>query len=112
MWPLLFIALGDGEAIMCVLFIDDELFIDELFIECIADGLGLGVPMVSAMAGAAINMAARIAVKRRMVLELLMQQKCATSTTPPETGRMTYGVWLAAVGTTLPERMSRTAICG
>jgi len=51
---------GLGEAIMWVLFIEDE-----LFIECIADGLGLGAALiVSAIAGAAaINAAARIAMK-------------------------------------------------
>ena len=51
---------------MWLLFVEDELFIDdELFIECIADGLGLGEPLIeSAIAGAAvINAAARIAIK-------------------------------------------------
>ena len=42
-----------------MLFIDDE-----LFIECIADGLGLGDDIESAIAGAAVrNAAARIAIK-------------------------------------------------
>jgi hypothetical protein len=52
--------LGLGEAIMWLLFIDDE-----LFIECMADGLGLGEPDIeSAIAGAAvINAAARIVMK-------------------------------------------------
>jgi len=51
--------LGLGEAIMWLLFIDDE-----LFIECIADGLGFGDDIVSAIVGAAvINAAARIAIK-------------------------------------------------
>ena len=56
--------LGRGHHVAA--FIEDELFIDdELFIECIADGLGLGEPLIeSAIAGAAvINAAARIAIK-------------------------------------------------
>jgi len=48
-----------------LLFIDEPFIDDELFIECIPDGLGLGEPlMVSAIAGAAArNAAARIAIK-------------------------------------------------
>ena len=48
-----------------LLFIELLFIEDELFIECIPDGLGLGEPlMVSAIAGAAArNAAARIAIK-------------------------------------------------
>jgi hypothetical protein len=77
-WPLLF---------MCEFFIDDESFfieepfidepfmdepfIDEPFIACMDEGLGFGVAMLPAMAGAAINMIVSSAVAKRIVFDLL-----------------------------------------
>ncbi|HTV93712.1 MAG TPA: hypothetical protein VMG98_13435 [Verrucomicrobiae bacterium] len=63
MWLLFIECIDDGlpfgDAIMWLLFIDDE-----LFIECMADGLGFGDDIESAIAGAAvINAAARIVMK-------------------------------------------------